>query len=154
MSSLFGNLKIGPKFALSIGAVAVAVIAVGLVILYKQEQDKLELLLEQRGKLLETQIQITRSYISQNYVGKLKKSKAGSDIVVAKDHVNNPDAIPFPATATREMGEEANKSGLFGQSAQRSVRNRRRQGDYERRRELFPHRRGERRPDLSSRLAR
>jgi methyl-accepting chemotaxis protein len=113
MSSLFTHLKIGPKFALSIGAVAVVVIAVGLAVLYRQEQEKLELLLEQRGKLLETQIQITRSYIAQNYVGKIKKSKAGNDIVIAKDHMNNPDAIPFPATATREMGEEANKSGLF-----------------------------------------
>jgi methyl-accepting chemotaxis protein len=93
MSSLFTHLKIGPKFALSIGAVAVVVIAVGLAVLYRQEQEKLELLLEQRGKLLETQIQITRSYIAQNYVGKIKKSKAGNDIVIAKDHMNNPDAI-------------------------------------------------------------
>jgi methyl-accepting chemotaxis protein len=113
MSTLFKNLNIGSKFVLSIGTIAFAVIVVGLVFIYNQEQEKLELLLEQRGKLLETQIQITRSYIAQNYVAKLKKSKAGSDVVVAKDHVNNPDAIPFPATATREMGEEANKNGLF-----------------------------------------
>ncbi len=113
MSTLFKNLNIGSKFVLSIGMIAFAVIVVGLILIYNQEQEKLELLLEQRGKLLETQIQITRSYISQNYVGKLKKSKAGADVVVAKDHINNPDAIPFPATATREMGEEANKNGLF-----------------------------------------
>lgn len=113
MSTLFKNLNIGSKFVLSIGTIAFAVIVVGLILIYNQEQEKLELLLEQRGKLLETQIQITRSYISQNYVGKLKKSKAGADVVVAKDHINNPDAIPFPATATREMGEEANKNGLF-----------------------------------------
>ncbi len=113
MSTLFKSLNIGSKFVLSIGTIAFAVIVVGLIFIYNQEQEKLELLLEQRGKLLETQIQITRSYIAQNYVAKLKKSKAGSDVVVAKDHVNNPDAIPFPATATREMGEEANKNGLF-----------------------------------------
>ena len=113
MSTLFKSLNIGSKFVLSIGTIAFAVIVVGLIFIYNQEQEKLELLLEQRGKLLETQIQITRSYIAQNYVAKLKKSKAGSDVVVAKDHANNPDAIPFPATATREMGEEANKNGLF-----------------------------------------
>ena len=113
MSTLLKNMNIGPKFIVLIGAVATAIILVGLVVLYQQEQDKLELLLEQRGKLLESQIQITRAYIAQNYVAKVKKSKAGNDIVVAKDHAGNPDAIPFPATATREMGEEANKGGLF-----------------------------------------
>ncbi len=113
MSTLLKNMNIGPKFVVSIGAVAAVIILVGLVVLYQQEQSKLEQLLEARGKVLETQIQITRSYIAQNYVGKIKKSKAATDIVVAKDHANNPDAIPFPATATREMGEEANKSGLF-----------------------------------------
>lgn len=113
MSKLLKGMNIGPKFVVSIVAIATVLSLIGLIIVYQQEQDKLSGLLEQRGKLLETQIQITRAYIAQNYVGKLKKSKAGSDIVVSKDHANNPDAIPFPATATREMGEEANKSGLF-----------------------------------------
>jgi len=113
MSMWLKHLNIGPKFAVSIGAAAIVVILAGLAVLYQQEQSKLEQLLEGRGKVLETQIQITRSYIAQNYVGKIKKSKAGNEIVVSKDHTNNPDAIPFPATATREMGEEANKSGLF-----------------------------------------
>jgi methyl-accepting chemotaxis protein len=113
MSALFKNMTIGPQFVLSMGGVAAVIVLIGLFVLYNQEQEKLGLLLEQRGKLLETQIQITRAYIAQNYVGKIKKSKVGSDVVVAKDHLGNPDAIPFPATATREMGEEANKSGLF-----------------------------------------
>ena len=113
MNTFLKGMNIGPKFAVSIGALATVLSLIGLGIIYQQEQDKLAGLLEQRGKLLETQIQITRTYIAQNYVGKIKKSKVGSDIVVAKEHANNPDAIPFPATATREMGEEANKSGLF-----------------------------------------
>lgn len=113
MSTWLKNMNIGPKFAVSIGAAATVIILAGLAVLYRQEQSKLEQLLEARGKVLETQIQITRSYIAQNYVGKIKKSKAGNEIVVSKDHAANPDAIPFPATATREMGEEANRSGLF-----------------------------------------
>ncbi|MDP2383798.1 MAG: methyl-accepting chemotaxis protein, partial [Nitrospirota bacterium] len=113
MSTLLKGMNIGPKFAISIGVLASMISLVGLAIIYQQEQDKLFGMLEQRGQLLESQIQITRSYIAQNYVGKLKKSKVGSEIVIAKDHANNPDAIPFPATATREMGEEANKNGLF-----------------------------------------
>jgi methyl-accepting chemotaxis protein len=114
MSTLLKGMNIGAKFIVSIGAVATVIILVGLFLLYHQEQSKLELMLDQRGQLLETQIQITRSYIAQHYVGKIKKSKAGAEIQVSRDHVGNPDAIPFPATATREMGEEANKHGLFG----------------------------------------
>jgi methyl-accepting chemotaxis protein len=110
---LMKNLRIGPKFLIAIVAVATLITIVGLFVIEQQESDKLTMLLESRGKIIETQVQITRAYIAQNYVGKIKKSKAGADIVVARDHVGNPDAIPFPATATREMGEEANKSGLY-----------------------------------------
>ncbi len=56
---------------------------------------------------------IGRAYIAANYAGKIKKSKAGSDIQVLKDHAGNPDAIPVPATAVREMGEEASNTGLY-----------------------------------------
>ena len=113
MTQLMKNMNIGPKFALAIVATATVITLGGLFLIQEQESDKLNTLLETRGKIVETQTQITRAYIAQNYVGKIKKSKAGADIVVAKDHAGNPDAIPFPATATREMGEEANKSGLY-----------------------------------------
>ena len=63
--------------------------------------------------MLSAQILISRAYIAQNYVGKIKKSKYGADIQVLKDHSNSPDAIPIPATSVREMGEEANKTGLY-----------------------------------------
>ncbi|MEK6633622.1 MAG: methyl-accepting chemotaxis protein, partial [Nitrospirota bacterium] len=113
MTQLMKNMNIGPKFVLAIVATATVITLGGLFLIQEQESDKLNTLLETRGKIVETQTQITRAYIAQNYVGKIKKSKAGADIVVAKDHAGNPDAIPFPATATREMGEEANKSGLY-----------------------------------------
>jgi methyl-accepting chemotaxis protein len=113
MSTLVKNMNIGPKFLIGIIGIAAIITLVGLFIIQEQESEKLNILLETRGKIIEAQIQITRAYIAQNYVGKIKKSKTGADIVVAKDHAANPDAIPFPATATREMGEEANKSGLY-----------------------------------------
>ena len=113
MNQLMKNMNIGPKFVLVIVATATVITLGGLFVIQGQESDKLNTLLETRGKIVEAQTQITRAYIAQNYVGKIKKSKGGADIVVAKDHAGNPDAIPFPATATREMGEEANKSGLY-----------------------------------------
>ena len=63
--------------------------------------------------MIRAQILISRAYISQNYVAKIKKSKAGGEIQVAKDHSGIADAIPFPATAVREMGEEATRTGLY-----------------------------------------
>ncbi len=113
MSLRLKDLTIGAKFLAAIGVASLIIGLAGFVILHYQEGEKLSMMLEQRGQLLESQIKITRAYIAQNYVGKIKKSKAGGDIVVARDHARNPDAIPFPATATREMGEDANKSGLY-----------------------------------------
>jgi methyl-accepting chemotaxis protein len=113
MSTLLKNMNIGPKFVVAIVGVATMITLIGLFMIQEQENDKLDTLLEGRGKIVESYAQITRAYIAQNYVSKIKKSKGGSDIVVAKEHIGNPDAIPFPATAMRELGEEANKSGLF-----------------------------------------
>ena len=113
MMTLMKNMNIGPKFVVAIVGVATIITLIGLFLIQEQENDKLDILLEGRGKIVESYAQITRAYIAQNYVAKVKKSKAGSDIVVAKEHAGNPEAIPFPATAMRELGEEANKSGLF-----------------------------------------
>ncbi len=113
MGTVLKNMNIGTRFIVTVCAVAIAVTLVGLYVIYDQEQDKLAMMLTKRSQVIEQQVQITRAYIAKNYVGKLKKSKAGNDVVVAKDHLENPEAIPFPATATREMGEEAAKNGLF-----------------------------------------
>lgn len=107
------SMTIAPKFVVSIGGVALLVTGVGLWFVYQQEQSKILSLLEARAKVIEAQIQITRAYIAKNYVGKLKNSKVGKDIVIAREHETNPNALPLPATATREMGEEASKGGLF-----------------------------------------
>ncbi|HEU4685390.1 MAG TPA: methyl-accepting chemotaxis protein [Nitrospira sp.] len=113
MSALFKSLNIGPKFIVSICAMAVLVMAVGMVVLYNQEEAKLEQAMMLRAKTVEGMASITRAYITQNYVAKVKKAKAGSEITVTKEHANNPEAIPFPATAMREIGEEALRGGFF-----------------------------------------
>ena len=113
MGSMMKNMTIGPKFILSISATALLVIVVGLIVLYQQEESKMDTMLAGRSSVISTQIMIGRAYITQNYVAKIKKSKAGSDVQVLKDHTGVADAIPFPATAVREMGEEASRTGLY-----------------------------------------
>ncbi len=113
MGSMMKHMSIGPKFIISISAVALVVISLGLVVLYQQEESKVDSLLTARMNTISTQIMIGRAYITQNYVAKIKKSKAGNEIQVLKDHSGVADAIPFPATAVREMGEDASRTGLY-----------------------------------------
>ncbi|MGZ9190138.1 MAG: methyl-accepting chemotaxis protein [Nitrospira sp.] len=113
MGSIMKNMTIGPKFTISILAVSLLVVMIGLVVLYQQEESKMGTMLTGRANVISTQIMITRAYITQNYVNKIKKSKAGGEIQVVKDHMGLPDAIPLPATAVREMGEEAFKTGSY-----------------------------------------
>lgn len=113
MGSMMKNMTIGPKFILSISSVALLVITLGLVVLYQQEETKMDTMLGGRSNVISTQIMIGRAYITQNYVAKIKKSKAAGEIQILKDHTGVPDAIPFPATAVREMGEEATRTGLY-----------------------------------------
>lgn len=113
MGSMMKSMTIGPKFILSISMAAFVAIAIGLFVLYQQEEDKMDTMLVGRSQVLSQQILIGRAYIATNYAAKIKKSKAGSEIQVLKDHAGNAEAIPIPATAVREMGEEATRSGMY-----------------------------------------
>jgi len=110
---MLGDMKIGTKMVLCLGAIAAGISMVGLYFLYSQEQANMFRQLEERGKVIQAQVEVTRSYIAKNYVGKIKNSAAGSSVVVARNHAANPDAIPFPATATREIGEALGKRQIF-----------------------------------------
>ena len=99
------SMKIGAKFVVSLACIAAVMIIVGLFFIYNQEQSRLHALLEEQGKMVQAQVEVTRAYIAKNYVGKIKKSAVGSDIVVAREHGIDPQAIPFPATATQEIGK-------------------------------------------------
>ena len=46
--------------------------------------------------MISTQIMISRAYITQNYVAKIKKSKAGADIQVVKDHIGRSRCHSIP----------------------------------------------------------
>lgn len=108
-----GHMRIGPKFVLSLGLLAAGMIVLGLWIMYHQEEGRLRSLLEEEGRIIQMQIEVTRAYIAKNYVGKLKKSSMGAQLHIARDHEDDPNAIPFPATATQEIGKELGKQGIF-----------------------------------------
>ncbi|MCC7472596.1 hypothetical protein IT404_13015 [Candidatus Nomurabacteria bacterium] len=78
------HMSIGPKFILSISLVALVVISIGLAVLYQQEETKMDTMLTGRANVVATQIMISRAYITQNYVAKVKKSKAGNEIQWSK----------------------------------------------------------------------
>ena len=107
------NLQIGPKFVLSLGTLAIILVACGLLGVYQQEEGRMLTLLEEEGKIIQAQIEVTRAYIAKNYVGKMKKSSAGSLLHVAREHAQDPNAIPFPATATQEIGKELAERGVY-----------------------------------------
>jgi methyl-accepting chemotaxis protein len=106
-------MHIAQKFILLVSSIAVLVTAIGLYFVYQQEQSKMLYMLEGRGKIIESQTQVTRAYIAKNYVSKIKGMKGAEGVQISKDHLENPQAIPLPATATREMSEELSKTGLF-----------------------------------------
>ena len=107
------QMKIGPKFIITVGGAAVVVTAIGLYLVFEQERTKISSMLETRAKIIQAQTEVTRAYISKNYVAKIKNSSAAKDIQIIQAHADNPQAIPLPATATREISEELSKSGIF-----------------------------------------
>jgi len=107
------QMKIGPKFLLTVGGAAVVVTAIGLYLVFEQERTKISSMLEMRAKIIQAQTEVTRAYIAKNYVAKIKNSSVSKDIQIIQAHADNPQAIPLPATATREISEELSKSGIF-----------------------------------------
>ena len=107
------RLSIGPKFLLILGTLAVGLLVCSLGVIYQQEFGRLQMILEEQGKLIQAQIEVTRAYIAKNYVGKFKQSSLGSNLHVSRDHEQDPDAIPFPATAIQEIGQELGVVGVY-----------------------------------------
>ncbi len=107
------RLRIGPKFVLILGTLAVGLIVCSLGVIYQQELGRLQMILEEQGKIIQAQFEVTRAYIAKNYVGKLKQSSMGSNLHVSRDHEQDPDAIPFPATAIQEIGQELGVVGVY-----------------------------------------
>lgn len=107
------RMKIGMKMVVMLGGICAVMTLMGIFFIYQQEQARLLSLLEDRGRVIQAQVEATRAYIAKNYVGKIKQSSVGSEITVSRSHRLDPQAIPFPATATQEIGQALRDQGVF-----------------------------------------
>ena len=110
---MFRDMKLGTRFILAAAATIFVVMVASLIFLLQQQETQMLTRLEDRAKTLQSQIEVTRAYITKNYVGKIKKSSVGDQIKAVQDHGSDANAIPLPATATREIGEEMSAKGLY-----------------------------------------
>ncbi|GJL67380.1 MAG: hypothetical protein NPIRA06_00150 [Nitrospirales bacterium] len=106
-------LRIGHKLVLILGTLAVGMIVCGLTVIYQQELGRLQVLLEEEGRIIQAQFEVTRAYIAKNYVGKIKQSSMGLHLHVSRYHEQDPDAVPFPATAIQEIGKKLELVGGY-----------------------------------------
>jgi methyl-accepting chemotaxis protein len=107
------QIRIEVKFMLSLGIVGVVMISCGVWGIYQYEENRMRLFLEEEAQLIQSNIEVTRAYIAKNYVGKIKQSSQGLHWHVSRDHETDPDAIPFPATATQEIGKKLEGLGVY-----------------------------------------
>jgi methyl-accepting chemotaxis protein len=107
------HLTIGTKFVVVLGTLATVLILCGLWVMSQQEARRLQTVLEEEARMIQTHIEVTRAYIAKHYVGKLKQSSMGAHLHVARDHEQDPDAIPFPATAAQEISREMGRLEMY-----------------------------------------
>lgn len=107
------QISIAAKFLFFLGLLAAILIACGVWVIYQHEENRMRSLLEEEAKIIQAQIEVTRAYIAKNYVGKIKQSSLGSQLHVSREHEEDPDAIPFPATATQEIGKKLGGAGIY-----------------------------------------
>ncbi|MEX0830044.1 MAG: methyl-accepting chemotaxis protein [Nitrospirales bacterium] len=104
----WNELGIGPKVIVSTMIVFGGLLASGAYFLGQQLQADLNRVLASQASIIEKQIQVTRAYVTKEFVVKAK----GAGMKVSMEH-DAPDTIPFPATFTRETSEALAKEGVY-----------------------------------------
>ena len=101
-------LGIGPKVVITIMVVFAGLLAGGAYMIGQQLQADLERVLADQALIVQKQIEVTRAYVTKNFVVKAKAAGMKTGI----DH-SQPDTIPFPATFTRETSEQLSHDGVY-----------------------------------------
>jgi methyl-accepting chemotaxis protein len=111
MKRLWASLSLASKLLL-VASVTILATMGGLVwwLNGQMRADMLDLV-RNRSIVIQRQIEVSRAYLANEYVAKIKTAGEGK-IKVAQDH-RAPDTVPLPATATREMAESLAKEGIF-----------------------------------------
>src|SRR5690348_293642 len=102
------NLAIGTK-VMGVTVLTVGVLlGAGAYLLGQKMQEDLVELLTGRASVIQKQIEVTRAYISSQYVAKAKEN----GFLITTDHSTS-KSVPLPATAIREISEELSKDGIY-----------------------------------------
>ena len=108
MSRGWKALGIGPKVVTTIMVVFSIMLVGGAYVIGHQLQTDLERVLADQAFIVQKQIEVTRAYVTKNFVVKAKA--AGMKMGI--DH-SPPDTIPFPATFTRETSEQLAQEDVY-----------------------------------------
>jgi methyl-accepting chemotaxis protein len=102
------NLAIGTK-VMGVTVLTVGVLlGAGAYFLGQKMQEDLVELLTGRAQVIQKQVEVTRAYISSQYVAKAKEN----GFQITTDHSTS-KSVPLPATAIREISEELSKDGIY-----------------------------------------
>ncbi len=108
MPGKWNELGIGPKVIFFTIVVFAVLMVGGAYFLGQQLRGDLNRVMSDQAGIIEQQIQVTRAYVAKQFVVKAK----GAGMKVSMEH-DAPDAIPFPATFTRETSETLAKEGVY-----------------------------------------
>jgi methyl-accepting chemotaxis protein len=108
MCKSWKTLGIGPKVVVTTMVVFAGLLAGGAYLIGQQLQADLERVLADQAYIVQKQIEITRAYVTKNFVVKAK----GAGMKTGVDHSQS-DTIPFPATFTRETSEQLAQEGVY-----------------------------------------
>ncbi|MGP0595089.1 methyl-accepting chemotaxis protein [Nitrospira sp. T9] len=108
MGKVWNSIGIGPKVVMTIMLVFSGLLAAGAYLLGQQLHSDLERVLSDQAYIVQKQIEVTRAYVTKEFVVKAKAAGMNTGV----DH-SAPDTIPFPATFARETSELLAEEGIF-----------------------------------------
>ncbi|GJL57185.1 MAG: hypothetical protein NPIRA03_00420 [Nitrospirales bacterium] len=108
MGKVWNSIGIGPKVVMTIMVVFSGLLAAGAYLLGQQLHSDLERVLSDQAYIVQKQIEVTRAYVTKEFVVKAKAAGMNTGV----DH-SAPDTIPFPATFARETSERLAEDGVF-----------------------------------------
>ena len=108
MGKVWNSIGIGPKVVMTIMVVFSSLLAGGAYLLGQQLHSDLERVLSDQAYIVQKQIEVTRAYVTKEFVVKAKAAGMNTGV----DH-SAPDTVPFPATFARETSEILAEEGVF-----------------------------------------
>ncbi|WP_447962271.1 methyl-accepting chemotaxis protein [Nitrospira sp. Ecomares 2.1] len=108
MGKVWNSIGIGPKVVMTIMVVFASLLAGGAYLLGQQLHSDLERVLSDQAYIVQKQIEVTRAYVTKEFVVKAKAAGMNTGV----DH-SAPDTVPFPATFARETSEILAEEGVF-----------------------------------------